>query len=384
MARQTLIGDASYLLAIAERLHLSEHIRERISAAEVQRAAADWARHQKRSDAARTAFDSIARRWLASLGRLEEGSPVLQPFAALIAAYADHMRDERGLSPVTIAKRCWCVQDFLKRLKVPDGHLDQVTIADVDAAFLTLAADGRLARATLNVRARGLRSFFSFTEGRGWSRAGLAVAIHVPRLYAQESLPAGPSWDQVQATLKLAQGERPTDVRALAILMLFATYALRAREVARLQLGDLDWETEVLVIAGDKTGRTRSYPLARSVGDAILRYLKAARPRSSHREVFLTLRAPFRPLTGVAVYNLVAQRTRGLGVPLAHYGPRSFRHACASHLLNNGGLSMKEVGDHLGHRDPDSTQIYAKIDLAGLRAVADLDLGGKLCGCTTS
>ena len=261
MARRTLIEDAGYLLAIAERLRLSERNSERITPAEVQRAAADWARHQGRTDAARTAFASIARRWLTSLGHLEEGAPVLQPFAALIAAYADHMRNERGLSPVTIAKRCWCVQDFLKRLKVLDGHLNQVTIADVDAVFLALAADGRLARATLNVRARGLRSFFSFMEARGWSRAGLAVAIHVPRLYAQESLPTGPSWDQVQATLQLTQGERSTDVRALAILMLLATYALRAREVARLRLDDLDWEAEVLMITGDKTGRTRSYPL---------------------------------------------------------------------------------------------------------------------------
>lgn len=384
MARRTLIEDAGYLLAIAERLRLGERGRERIRPADVQQAVAEWAREQGRSDAARTAFNSIATRWLTSLGRLEQVAPVPQPFAALIAAYADYMRDERGLSPVTIAKRCWCVQDFLKRLKIPDGNLDRVTVADVDTALLALTTEGRLTRATLGVRTRGLRSFFGYAERRGWSRPGLAAAIHVPRLYADESLPTGPSWDQVQATLDLARGERPTDVRALAILKLLASYALRAREVARLRLDNLDWGAEVLTIAGDKTGRTRSYPLARPVGDAILRYLKDVRPRSSHREVFLTLRAPFRPLTGVAVYNLVAQRTRALDVSLTHYGPRSFRHACASHLLNAGGLSMKEVGDHLGHRDPDSTQTYAKVDLVRLRTVANLDLGGKLCDCTTS
>ncbi len=323
-------------------------------------------------------------RWLDFLGRMEECSPVPHPYAASIAAYADHMRDERGLSPVTIAKRCWCVQDFLKRLTVPEGRLDRVTIADIDAAFLAMASDGGLARSTLNVRARGLRSFFSFTEGRGWSRAGMAVAIHVPRIYAQESLPTGPSWDQVQSALRKTRGDRPADIRESAILMLFAIYALRAREVARLRLDDMNWEEELLVISGDKTGRTRTYPLVRSAGDAILRYLKGVRPRSSHREVFLTLRAPFRPLTTVALYNLVAKCTRGLGVPLSEYGPRSFRHACATHLLNEGGLSMKEVGDHLGHRDPDSTQTYAKVNLVGLRVVADLDLGGKLCDCTTS
>ena len=78
------------------------------------------------------------------------------------------MRNKRGLSSVTIAKRCWCVQDFLKQLKVPEDRLDRVTIADIDASFLAVVSDGRLARSTLNVRARGMRSFFLYTESRGW------------------------------------------------------------------------------------------------------------------------------------------------------------------------------------------------------------------------
>ena len=384
MARNTLIDFARYLLAIAECLHLSKRSGELISVAEVQRTAAAWARRQGRTDTAQTAFHFLALRWLGFLGRLKESSSAPHPYAAPLAAYADYMRDERGLSAVTIAKRCWAVQDFLKRLKVPEARLDRITIADIDAAFLAMTANGGLARSTLNVRARGLQSFFSYTEVRGWSRAGLAAAIHVPRIYAQESLPKGPSWQEVQATLRMTEGDRPGDVRASAILMLFAVYALRAREVARLRLDDIDWEEQVLVISGDKTGRTRTYPLARPVGDAILRYLKGARPRSSQRQVFLTLRAPFRPLTGMALYSIVAKNTHNLAVPLSEYGPRSFRHACATHLLNEGGLSMKEVGDHLGHRDPDSTQTYAKVNLASLRAVSDLDLGGKLCACTTS
>jgi integrase/recombinase XerD len=384
MARGTLIDYAGYLLAITERLRLSERGGELIGAAEVLRTAADWARRQKKTHAGRTAFGSLALRWLTFMGRLEKRVPVPPPYAAVIAAYESYMRDERGLSPVTIAKRCWFVQHFFKHLKVPDGRLDQITIADIDAAFLGMASDGRLARATLNVRARSLRSFFAYSEGRGLSRAGLATAIHVPRLYAQESLPRGPSWDQVQSTLALSRGDQSADIRASAIIVLFAVYALRAREVARLRLDDMDWDKELLVISGDKTGRTRTYPLARSTGDAIIRYLKEVRPRSPHREVFLTLRAPFRPLTAVALYNIVAKRTHALGIPLSEYGPRSFRHACATHLLNEGGLSMKEVGDHLGHRDPDSTQTYAKVNLASLRVVANLDLGGKLCDCTTS
>src|SRR6185312_10419434 len=161
-----------------------------------------------------------------------------------------------------------------------------------------------------NTRANGLRSFFSFTETRGWSRPGLAAAIHSPRIYAEEGLPVGPSWDQVLSAIQKTAGDRPADIRETAILMLFAFYALRAREVGQLRLDNIDWEGERLSIMNDKAGRTRIYPLIRRVGDAILRYLKLVRPRSLHREVFLTLRAPARPLYNCCLWNIVAKRLR--------------------------------------------------------------------------
>ena len=58
-------------------------------------------------------------------------------------------------------------------------------------------------------------------------------------------------------------------------------------------------------------------------------------------------------------------------------GPHALRHACAAHLVEEG-LSLKEIGDHLGHRSSSATQIYAKVDLSGLREVAAFDLGGLL------
>jgi site-specific recombinase XerD len=77
------------------------------------------------------------------------------------------------------------------------------------------------------------------------------------------------------------------------------------------------------------------------------------------------------------LYLVVSRRLRAVNPSLSHYGPHALRHACATHLLEQG-LSLKEIGDHLGHRHPDTTRIYAKVDLAGLRQVADFDLGGVL------
>jgi integrase len=158
--------------------------------------------------------------------------------------------------------------------------------------------------------------------------------------------------------------------------MLLAIYGLRGSEVVRLRLEDFDWEHEVFRVVSSKTGRVRAYPLTRSVGDAILRYLQEVRPRSSCRELFLSLRAPFRPM-GVALPQMVSVRLRSLHVPLPHYGPYALRHACATRMLA-AGHSLKEIGDQLGHIHPDTTRIYAKVDLVGLRQVADFDLGGVL------
>ncbi len=162
------------------------------------------------------------------------------------------------------------------------------------------------------------------------------------------------------------------DIRDRAVLLLLAVYGLRAGEVAGLSLDDFDWTHEVLTVRHGKSQRPRVYPLCRPVGDAVLRYVREVRPRSERREVFLTMCAPFRPLT-FALGIMVQRRLRALGLTLPRYGPHALRHACATHLLAQG-LSLKEIGDHLGHRCPEATSIYAKVDLAALRPVADFSL----------
>ena len=195
-------------------------------------------------------------------------------------------------------------------------------------------------------------------------------------MFSQASLPLGPSWDDVQRLLAMTESDKPSDVRVRPILMLLAIYGLRRGEVSRLRLEDFDWEHEVFRVVSSKTERVRTYPLIRSVGDAILRYLREVRPRTSHRELFLSLRPPFRPVCS-SLWIMVGKRLQSLDVSLPHYGPHALRHACASRLLA-AGLSLKEIGDQLGHQDPDSTRLYAKVDLVGLREVADFDMGGVL------
>ncbi len=122
---------------------------------------------------------------------------------------------------------------------------------------------------------------------------------------------------------------------------------------------------------------TQQYPLDPEVGEAIVRYLKEARPRCHHRELFLTLHAPIRPLQPNCISPIVRSRIDALGIQVPRRGAHCLRHACARHLLA-AGFSLKQIGDQLGHRSAAATRVYVKVDLDGLRQVAELDLEGML------
>jgi integrase len=194
-------------------------------------------------------------------------------------------------------------------------------------------------------------------------------------MFQHEGLPVGPPWPDVQRLIASTSGDTARDIRDRVILMLLATYGLRSGEVAGLCLKDVNWESEILAVSRPKQRRAQEYPLVSEVGEALLRYLQQVRPRCARREIFLTLKAPFRRLSQGALYHLVSTRLSGLGIRIPRRGPHSLRHACAGHLVAEG-FSLKEIGDHLGHRSAEATRIYAKVDLVGLREVANFDLGG--------
>jgi integrase/recombinase XerD len=235
---------------------------------------------------------------------------------------------------------------------------------------------GQMARVTIQGYASALRAFFQYAELKGWCRRGLSESIRGPRVFSQTTLPSGPSWDDVRRLLATTEGDEIKSIRDRAILLILSTYGFRSGEVARLRLEDLDWQQERISITRPKSFRTQTYPLCKPVGEALIRYLRV-RPRSAYREVFLRLLAPIAPLCSDSLWNIVGRRLQALGVTLRHYGPHSLRYACATHLLEQG-FSLKEIGDHLGHRRAETTRIYTKVDLTGLRQVADFDLEGLL------
>jgi site-specific recombinase XerD len=377
MAASRLQNIARSILAITEALRLADRPGELISRAEIVDEANRRARERQKRRLLTFRFTAEAVRWLKFLGRLQVSVPVPSVYAEQVAEFADYLVQERGLSPRTVAYDCRTTHEFLAPIEKAGLHLKKLTVAQVDELLAKKVREEGYARVTIQRWASTLRRFFRFAEGRGWCRPGLAAAIMAPRVFTQEGLPIGPSWEDVKRLLAAAEGDRPVDIRDRALLMLLAVYGLRAGEVAALCLRDFDWERELLSVPHNKSQRPRTYPLCHPVGDAVLRYLRQVRPRSNRQEVFLTRLVPIRPLRANTVTTVVKRRLHALGLQLPHYGAHMLRHACATHLLAQG-LSLKEIGDHLGHVSPDTTRIYAKVDLAALRTVGDFSLEGLL------
>ncbi len=383
VGRHGLQVRAYYLLMVAQRLRLAERPGELISRTEIEREAHCWAqqpgpRKVIGSKWQRVYFLRYATQWLQFCGRLQPFSDPPHRYAEMIAAFTDFLGREKGLVPSTIRACCSIVRKFLDRLgSTASDSLTTITVTQLDEALANYVAAGGYSRGTVQEIVGKLRAFFRYAETCCWCRPGLAAALKAPRVFAQGSLPVCPSWHEVQQVLALTEGNQPADIRDHALLLLLTIYGFRAGEVVRLRLNDLDWEHELLTVRRSKSGRSHIYPFSRVVGAALIRYLREARPPAPLREVFVTRRPPFRPMDRGTLYLIVARRLRAVNPSLVHYGPHALRHACATHLLEQG-LSLKEIGDHLGHRHADTTRIYAKVDFARLRQVADFDLGGVL------
>jgi integrase/recombinase XerD len=287
------------------------------------------------------------------------------------AGYAQWLAHARGLTPRTIAVRQARGQKFLAWLgeQGTPERLHDLTVADLDAYLAAQVA--RLRRSTRADLTCSLRDFLRYLYAHGLIARDLASAVMSPTLYAFERLPAALTPDEVQAVLKSArQDHTPLGLRNYAILLLLATYGLRAGEVVRLRLEDLDWRHECLHVRQSKTGRTTVLPLLAPVGDAILAYLREGRPTTAAREVFLRAQAPIQPFrSGSSLYAIVARRLPKAGVrPAGKRGPHTFRHAHAVRLLR-AAVPLKAIGDLLGHTATASTAIYLKLAVEDLREV---------------
>ena len=369
--RESLRSKARAILRVAERMSPEDlgHVdASRLNEIACRSSSAD-------TTAATTVATLVncARPWLKYLDWWHE--PVqLIPFASTLDDFVSWMRDERGLTPCTIDQWRRQVASFLRWCGQTDRDLAMLQPMDVDAYFVTDRAQ-RWSRISAGHIAKMLRVFLRHAASTGACSATLAGSIQGSRQYALESLPYALSWDDVRRVIAGADANTERDIRDRAILLLLSVYGLRRGEVAALRLDQIDRVGGRLHIWRLKRRQPQVYPLVSSVAQALGRYVDDARPAVAHAEVFIRTQAPRLPISGGAIYSMVNRRLCALSIQAAHLGPHALRHSCAAKLLA-AGLTLKEIGDHLGHRSTAATMTYTKIDMASLRQVGDFDMGG--------
>ena len=296
-------------------------------------------------------------------------SPPPPPHSALVEEYLRVLREQRGLCSDSLEVMRFPCQALLTFASA-QGTADLRSLSpEIIHRFIAFQGQ-RCNRRTLRSRCSTLRRFLSYLHRCGAVPVDLAGAVVAPRVYQHEQCPRYLTRAEVDAVLAVVDRRTLLGRRNYAMLLLLAVYGLRGIEVVRLRLDDIDWRSKLLHVRRRKAGNSTTYPLSVAAGDAIVAYLQDGRPASTHREVFLTVQAPFTPFaSSEGLATQVKKYLAKVEVHVARPGTHSFRYSCAQRLFETG-TPLKTIGDYLGHTHPDSTQHYTKIAIEQLREVA--------------
>jgi integrase/recombinase XerD len=214
-----------------------------------------------------------------------------------------------------------------------------------------------------------IRTFLRFLYRERIVDEDLSVTFEVPKLFRLSNVPRSITWGEVRRVLQTVDRRTVRGRRDYAILLMLVTYGLRACEVGNLTLDDIDWKNERLQIPDRKAGNCTAYPLAGIVAEALIDYLKNGRSETAERRFFLRVVAPQDPLGAGGVSASVALYLQKAGIKVHRAGSHSLRHTCVQRLID-AEFPLKTIGDYIGHRRPQSTEVYAKVAIETLREVA--------------
>jgi integrase/recombinase XerD len=284
-------------------------------------------------------------------------------------AYGDFLRRVRGLAPSTTGHHVATAVQFLSFLGYEERPtcLRGLAIRELER-FIRVTGE-RISRASLQLTVAHLRGFLRFLAASGEAAPELHTQLDRPRVYRDEKLPRALPWEIVQRFLRSIDRSTPIGVRDYAMFLLMVSYGLRASDVVTLKLDDVHWRGRRISVVQRKTGAPLALPLSDEVGAALFKYLRSSRRPLSSREVFLRVRAPAGALKPTAVGEAFQAWSRRSGLPIPFQGPHCLRHSLATHLLRQG-VSLKTIGDVLGHVSSDSTTTYLRLAVEDLRGVA--------------
>jgi site-specific recombinase XerD len=295
--------------------------------------------------------------------------PILvDPREIVVDAFRQYLSQERGLSVSIQCNYTRFAHQFLRE-RFGRGSLELSALSATDVTgFIRRHAHERSARSAQHI-VGSLRAFLRYLRYRGEITTDLALCVPTVANWSLSTLPKFLQPGQVQQVLDHCDRQSALGLRNYAILMLLARLGLRACEVVAMTLDDIDWEGAHLTVRG-KGGQRVQMPLSAEVGQAIAAYLRKGRPRCTSRRLFIREHAPRVGFANsCAVSTLVQRALADAGVDSPHTGAYVFRHSLATEMLRQGA-SLGEIGQLLRHAHPDTTQIYAKVDVCALRPLA--------------
>jgi site-specific recombinase XerD len=220
-----------------------------------------------------------------------------------------------------------------------------------------------------------LRSFLGFLVQAGKITVNLAAAVPTVANWRLGELPQFLEPKQVDKLLSSCNQNSRSGRRDYAVLLLLARLGLRAGEVVHLNLENINWAAGELMIRG-KSAREDRLPLLPEVGGALADYLKRDRPACACRRVFIRLPAPRQGFLGSSTVCCILRRALARAhLHPPHKGAHLLRRSLATTMLRRGA-SLTQIGEVLRHQLAQTTEIYAKVDVAALRALAQPWPGG--------
>ena len=300
--------------------------------------------------------------------------PRLSSVQRYTQAYEQYLRATRGLAEATILSYVPFISTFLEnRFGTGQIRLSRLTANDV-VGFVQRQAP-RLHRKRSKQLTCALRSYLKYVRYSGKVTLDLAAAVPVVPNWSMPSIPRAISADQVHQLLSGINRVTAIGRRDYAILLLLARLGLRSGEVAFLELDNIDWSSGTVSVRG-KGGQRNTFPLPVEVGKAIAAYLQDGRQECTSRRLFLRAKAPVRGFQGASgVGSIVRHSLKRCGVNAPTFGAHQFRHGLATDMLRHGA-SLSEIGDVLGHHNPQTTKIYTKVDVEALQTLAIAWPGG--------
>jgi len=285
--------------------------------------------------------------------------------------YKKYCEEKRYLSPYTVNE---CVRqislflDFLGKRNIKT--FDQIRSKDISDFVYSLS---HFSQKTISGIASYTRMFLRFLILRGKLKIDLSQSVPSVCVFHQAKIPS--VWDRELITKLLNAVERnsPRGKRDYAILLLACRLGLRLSDIRELTLEHINWEAEMISIMQVKTKQPLCLPLTNEVGNALIDYIKFARPKTNYRQVFLRLTPPFTPLSRNSHLYHIVQYWRGIaGIKFKSQqcqGLHSLRHSLATYLLEDN-TPFSVIADILGHASLNTTMIYAKASVETLRQAA--------------